>query len=83
MREDHELDLLSRVTAKPPAAFVFIDDSPLLSHADAWDDFEDHCAPSAAWVRDRYRETGTFGHAHVWLRSDIPMTERQPPRNAH
>jgi hypothetical protein len=68
MRDDHERDLLDRLEASPPAAFVFIDGSPLLSTVDAWDDFEAHCARSAEWVRARYRETARFGHDHVWMR---------------
>jgi hypothetical protein len=69
MREARETDLLRRVRDRPPAAFVFIDDSPLLSDVDAWADFEAHCGRTAAWVRGRYREAARFGHDHVWLPS--------------
>jgi hypothetical protein len=68
MRDARESDLLQRVRERPPAAFVFIDNSPLLSEVDAWDDFEAHCARTAAWVRAGYRESARFGHDHVWLR---------------
>jgi hypothetical protein len=71
MRDAHEADLVARLDARPPAAFVFLDTSPLLSDADAWDDFEEHCATAADWVRARYRETQRFGHDHVWLRKDL------------
>jgi hypothetical protein len=69
MRDEHEADLLRRLRDRPPAAFVFIDDSPLLSDADAWADFDGHCERTAAWVRVRYREAARFGHDHVWLPS--------------
>lgn len=71
MRTAHETDLLARVIAEPPAAFVFVDGSPLLSEEDAWDDFEAHCERAADWVRVHYRETARFGHHHVWLRLDL------------
>ncbi len=72
MRAAHEADLLSRVSQAPPAAFVFLDGSPLLSSTSAWDDFEDHCPETAAWVGAHFRETAFFGHDHVWLRNDLP-----------
>jgi hypothetical protein len=72
MRAEHEADLLSRVSAAPPAAFVFFDGAPLLSSTSAWDDFEGHCPETAAWVQAHYRETALFGHDHVWLRNDLP-----------
>jgi hypothetical protein len=70
IRDAHETDLLRRLVAKPPAAFVLFDNAPLLSSADAWDDFEAHCPRTAAWVEARYRESARFGHDHVWLRED-------------
>jgi hypothetical protein len=78
LRAEHEADLLTRLSAAPPAAFVFINGSPLLSSASAWDDFEDHCPETAAWVRARFRETAVFGHDHVWLRGDLDPGA-QPP----
>jgi hypothetical protein len=71
IRDAHETDLLTRLQARPPAAFVFLDQSPLIAEADAWDDFEGHCTRAAPWVRANYRETARFGHDHVWLRSDL------------
>jgi hypothetical protein len=78
LRDAHERDLLARLTAQPPAAFVFLDGAPLLTRSDAWDDFEEHCGPSAAWVRARYRETARFGHNHVWLRRDLAAEPTEP-----
>jgi hypothetical protein len=75
IRDAHEADLLGRVVAKPPAAFVFLDSSPLISLADAWDDFERHCPRASSWVGDHYRETARFGHNHVWLREDLAPPE--------
>jgi hypothetical protein len=71
LRDDHETDMLRRLVAHPPAAFVFLDASPLISRSDAFDDFEEHCARSAIWVRDRYVPAARFGHDHVWLRRDL------------
>jgi hypothetical protein len=80
MRDAHEEDMMGRMEASPPAAFVFIDGSPLLTRADAWDDFEEHCPRSAPWVRDRYREAAQFGHDHVWLRADLAENEPALPQ---
>jgi hypothetical protein len=71
IRDAHEADLLARVRAQPPAAFVFIDGAPLLSRADAWTDFVDHCEQTATWVIARYLETARFGPDHIWLRTDL------------
>lgn len=78
IRAAHEVDMLARLQARPPAAFVFLDHSPLISDADAWDDFEAHCARAAAWVRGRYLETARYGHDHVWLRLDLAPSEETP-----
>jgi hypothetical protein len=78
IRDAHEADLLSRLEARPPAAFVFLDRAPLMTRDDAWDDFEGHCPAAAAWVHGRYRETARFGHDHVWLRDDVPPREPAP-----
>jgi hypothetical protein len=79
MRDAHEADMMLRLEAAPPAAFVFIDGSPLLSVSDAWDDFEAHCPRSAPWVRARYRQASRFGHNHVWLRADLAQSEPPAP----
>ncbi len=70
LRDAHEADLLARVIARPPAAFVFFDGAPLLSISDAWDDFAIHCPRTSDWVRARYRESARFGHDRIWLRKD-------------
>jgi hypothetical protein len=74
LRDAHEADLLARLEGRPPAAFVFLDKSPLMASEDAWEDFEDHCPAAAAWVDARYAEAARFGHDHVWLRKDaLPL----------
>jgi hypothetical protein len=75
LRDANETDMLGRLQASPPAAFVFIDGSPLMSEADAWTDFDRHCTRTAAWVRTRYRPAARFGHDHVWLRLDRIVDE--------
>jgi hypothetical protein len=79
----HEDDMLTRLEAGPPAAFVFLDHAPLVTESDAWDDFEEHCPRAAPWVRAKYREAARFGHDHVWLRNDLapptPSPEEPPP----
>ncbi len=72
LRDAHEADLLERIRARAPAAFVFLDGAPLMAEPDAWDDFESHCPLAAAWVGEHYREAAVFGHDHVWLREDVP-----------
>jgi hypothetical protein len=77
----HEADLLARLEAQPPAAFVFLDGAPLMSEADAWDDFAAHCEKTAAWVEARYEESARFGHDHVWMRRDLapaPELDAEP-----
>jgi hypothetical protein len=78
IREANEADMLARLETQPPAAFVFIDGSPLLSEADAWNDFEEHCSKAASWVRARYRETASFGHDHIWMRIHRPTGDQEP-----
>jgi hypothetical protein len=78
IRDAHEADLLLRVERRPPAAFVFLDQSPLLSEADAWDDFEGHCTRAAPWVKAHYRESARFGHDHIWLRADLAPPAAEP-----
>jgi hypothetical protein len=77
IRDEHEADLLERLEARPPAAFVFMDGVPLLSEADAFADFEAHCTRAGPWVRAHYRETARFGHDHVWMRL-APAAEALP-----
>jgi hypothetical protein len=75
-RDAHEEDLRARLEKDPPAAFVFIDKSPLVSWQDAWYDFQEHCGTTAAWVAAHYVESATFGEEHVWLRRDIAPAKR-------
>jgi hypothetical protein len=87
IHDAHEADLLRRLSARPPAAFVFLDKAPLMAREDAWDDFAEHCPTAAGWVHARYRETARFGHDHVWLRDDLapaqtPATEEEAPPDA-
>jgi hypothetical protein len=71
MRNAHEADLLARLRKAPPAAFVFIDKSPLMSSEDAQEDFAAHCPETSEWVGKNYRNGATFGEVHVLLRSDL------------
>jgi hypothetical protein len=74
IRDDHERDFLSRVKAARPAAFVFMDRSPLITNDDdAWVDFADHNPTSAPWVTENYKETAAFGDDSVWLRRDLAV----------
>jgi hypothetical protein len=68
LRLAHELDMLARLEAAPPAAFILLDRSPLMRWADAERDFEEHCPAAFAWVRSRYVESASFDGIHVWLR---------------
>ncbi len=68
IRDAHERDLLERLRAAPPAAFVFMDKSPLMSEEAAWGDFARHSPDTARWVAERYTEAAMFGTNHVWLK---------------
>ena len=71
MRDAHESDMLERLEKDPPAAFVFIDGSPLLSYVDAVYDFKEHNPDAAAWLDEHYGETAAFGEDRIWLRRDL------------
>jgi hypothetical protein len=71
LRDAHEDDLVARVTANPPAAWVFFDRAPLMSYGNAMHDFDEHCPKASAWFHERYLEKATFGDDHVWLRRDL------------
>lgn len=70
LRDAHVTDLTRQVRAAPPAAFVLVSLSPLMSTADALVDFERHCPDAAAYMHEHYTDMG--GHPSVvWLRSDL------------
>jgi hypothetical protein len=72
MRDAHERDFLARLEKEPPAAFVFMDRAPLMTEdEDAWLDFVEHSAASAAWVTEHYKQTAVFGDDRIWLRRDL------------
>jgi hypothetical protein len=77
LQRAHARDLMARLERAPPAAFVFIDRSPLMSSPDAVADFRAHCPKVAAWVAEHYRPTAEFDPVHVWLRQDL--AEHEPP----
>lgn len=94
IREEHEEDLLTRLQKAPPAAFVFLDKSPLITWQESERDFELHCPKTSAWVQANYKKRATFsppvlvqtaGGFHVWLRNDraegVAVT-RDPDPNA-
>ena len=70
MRDAHEADMLARLDAAPPAAFVFVSRSPLMSHEDALDDFADHCPDTTAWMLRRYHEVSCEEGIRVFFRSE-------------
>lgn len=80
LRDAHEKDMLERLEKEPPAAFVFIDKSPLITWQDAWEDFSEHCPKSAEFVRSRYVESAVFDGDHVWMRKDIAPPQAAPIR---
>jgi len=81
IRDAHERDFFERVKAAPPAAFVFMDRSPLMSDdEDAWLDFATHNESSAAWVTEHYKQTAAFGDDCVWMRRDLSKDLDELPR---
>jgi hypothetical protein len=77
VRAAHERDLLARLRAAPPEAFVFIDRAPLTSWPDAWEDFRHCCSETAWWVGKNYHAARSFGEVHVWLRDDMPVPDAE------
>lgn len=77
-RDEHEADMLAKLKAKPPPAFVFIDKSPLITYQNALEDFQHTCPTSAAWVQDNYYLVRTYGEYKVWLRNDVPRPPDDP-----
>lgn len=72
----HTKDMLERLKAAPPEAFVFIDHSPLISFIEsAWDDFRYCCMENATWVAAHYHQAKSFGDVHVWLRDDTTVKD--------
>ena len=71
MRDAHARDLAERLERSPPAAFVFVDGSPLMSWQDAVADFSAHCPEVAVWLSAHYRQTADFDGIRVWLRDDL------------
>lgn len=78
LRDEHVAGLTEAVRAKPPAAFVLVSSSPLMSSSDALEDFEKHCPEAADYMHEHYTDLG--GHpSAVWLRSDLaPPPEAGP-----
>ena len=74
-RDSHERDMLTRLRAAPPEAFVFINKAPLISYPNAVEDFRHCCEESAGWVASAYRRTKVFGEVQIWLRNDIAVEE--------
>ena len=71
MVDGHRRDFDRRLREKPPAAFVFLDKSPLLTKEDALADFEAHVPQTATWLHAEYAWSKSFDTAHVWLRRDL------------
>jgi len=81
IRAEHERDFLEKVKVARPAAFVFMDRSPLITNDDdAWVDFADHNPTSAPWVTENYKETAAFGDDCVWMRRDLAEGMDELPR---
>lgn len=79
-RDEHEADMLARLRASPPEAFVFHDHAPLITYQEAWEDFRRSCPESARWVAENYHPARSFGdEVHVWLRDGLPVKDEMPP----
>lgn len=67
IRERHEDDLLARLEAAPPAAFVLIDVSPTMGSRDAREDLETWCPRTAEWLDLRYDLGAQIGAFRIYL----------------
>ncbi len=63
---EHGAHLLARLEAAPPAAFVFVDGSPLMSHESAVRDLLAHQPDVGRFVEQRYVQTYAAWHTHVF-----------------
>ena len=81
LRDEHARDLGERLERRPPAAFVFVDRSPLMTSTDAVMDFATHCPHVAAWVAARYRPAATFDPVRIWLREDLAQDLPGEPKD--
>lgn len=81
IRDRHQEDFLAKLEKDPPAAFVFLDKSPLITWQDSWIDFQRSDPKAAAWVKEHYRQTAVFDPDRVWLRRDRAegLAEATPP----
>ncbi|MBX3233786.1 MAG: hypothetical protein KIT84_09035 [Labilithrix sp.] len=70
MRDRHAADLLARITQDPPAAFVLVSLSPLMSNTNAHLDFDAHCPRAASFMREKYTNRGGYP-SEVWVRDDL------------
>jgi hypothetical protein len=71
----HEHDMLARLKEAPPEVFVFIDQSPLITFQEAWEDFRYCCMDTATWVAAHYHPARSFDTVHVWFRDDLPISD--------
>lgn len=70
LRDAHSEDLFHRIEAKPPAAFVLVDLSPLMTTSDAAADLALHSPAVDAYLREHYTELDTTYPVAVWLRRE-------------
>ena len=78
MRDEHIADLTASVRQNPPAAFILVSRSPLMSSADAVADFEKHCPEASAYMHEHYTDLDQQP-AGIWLRSDLAPPVPPPP----
>jgi hypothetical protein len=76
MRQSHEDDLLRRVEAHPPAAFVLVDGSPTMSVFDALEDLRGWCPRTSTLLEERFELRARFGAFRSYLPRDAVADER-------
>ncbi len=72
MGDAHARDLLERLGAHPPAAWVLFDHAPLSSYETGKEDLEKTQPAVFAFLAARYREEANFGEIHVYLPRTVP-----------
>ena len=72
MGEEHAKDLLTRVAAKPAAAWVLFDRAPLSSYDTAAEDLERTRPELFRYLHAHYEEQASFGGIHVFLPKPPP-----------
>ena len=64
-RDAAEQAMLAQMKTRPPAAFVFMDDSPFAHAPNGEQSFAEHCPETYAWITVHYAPSVIFGKVRI------------------